>query len=92
MNDSFRVRCIQAVGDPDRQVKNLIHVERLLLNAMLERLACEEFHRDKVLAFMLVDVMDGADVGMIDGGGGASFPLESVQRMTVFGKLLRQKL
>ena len=41
---------------------------------------------------MLVDVVDGADVGMIEGRGCLGFALESLQRMAVPGQLFGQEL
>ena len=67
MNDSFRVRGVEAVGDLDRQIEDLVRGERLPLNPVLEGLALKILHRDEVTALVLVDVVDGADVGMIQG-------------------------
>ena len=41
---------------------------------------------------MLVDVVDGADVGIVKGGGCACFLLESFERMPVTGHFFRQEL
>jgi hypothetical protein len=44
----------------------------------------QQLHSNEMLAFMLVDVVDGADVGMIQGRGGMSLPLESFQGVGIF--------
>src|SRR5579872_6551040 len=59
---------------------------------MFERYSFEKFHHDERLAFMLPDLMNGADVGMIERGGGARLAPESFERLWVSGYALRQKL
>ena len=44
---------------------------------MLERLPFEKLHGDEGLALVLVDVVDGADVGVVEGGGGTRLALEA---------------
>ena len=61
-------------------------------DALLEGLAFEQFHRDEGLAFGLVDIVDGADVRMIERGSRLRLALESLQRMPVPGYLFRKKL
>jgi len=38
------------------------------------------------------NVVDGADVGMVEGGGSAGFALEALERLAIFRKFLGQKL
>ncbi len=40
---------------------------------------------------MLVDIVDGANVGMVEGGGGLGFALEALERLMVLGHFLRQE-
>ena len=86
------MRGIEAVGDLDCQIEDFIRAERLSLNPVLERVAFEELHRNEVPAFMLVDVVDGADVGVIQCGGCLGFALESLKGMAVSGQLFGQEL
>ena len=46
---------------------------------------------DKRLAFLLVDVVNGADVGVIEAGDGTELTLEALQRVMVFGHFFRQE-
>ena len=46
------------------------------LDAMLQGLAVEELHGDEGLAVGLTDIVDGADIGMIERGGRLSFALK----------------
>ena len=59
---------------------------------VLEGLAFHQFHGDERLAFVLINVINGADVGVIESRGRAGFALETLQRLTVFGHLFGQKL
>ena len=52
----------------------------------------EELHRDEGLPVILIDVVDGADVGMVQRGGGPSFAPEAFQRLRIVSELFGQKL
>ncbi len=41
---------------------------------------------------MLPNLIDGADIGMVQGGSCLRFPLKPGQRLGVFGYRIRQKL
>src|SRR2546423_12112851 len=58
---------------------------------MLQRDAIEEFHGDEGFAVLFADVVDGADVGMVEGGGSLGFPLEARQSLRITGDLFRKK-
>ena len=92
VNDPFGVRGLQTVGHLERHREDLVHPQPLPEDALLQRLALEQLHRNEVLPLMLVDVVDGADVRMIQGGGRLGLPLESLQRMAVLGQLFGQEL
>src|SRR5579864_2955418 len=59
---------------------------------MLEGYAIEILHHDEGLAILLVDLVNGADVGMVEGGGGLGFTAEAAQNLRVFRDLVRQEL
>jgi len=86
------MRSIETIGNLERQVENLVCAERLALNVLLECLAFQELHRDEVPAFVIVDVVNGADVRVIQGRSGLRFALESLQDMAVSRQLFRQEL
>jgi hypothetical protein len=78
MNDAFRVRGIERVGNLNPQVEHLVECERLLADAVLQRLAFEQLHGDEgdcfaaIIAIIhYVDFIDGADVGVIQRRGRA---------------------
>jgi hypothetical protein len=50
---------------------------------MPQRLPLQQLHSDQGAAFVLADVMNGADIGMIEGRGGAGLALEALQLLEV---------
>ena len=40
-------------------------------------------HDDEGLTFVLINLVNGADVGMIQGGGSASFPLKALHGLRI---------
>ena len=58
---------------------------------MLERLALEQFHGDERAAFEFADIVNGADVGMIQRRGGAGFAAESLDGLGVLGNVVGKK-
>ena len=46
---------------------------------LFQRLAIQQLHRNKRLAFVLVNVVNGADAGMIERGRRAGLALEAFQ-------------
>src|SRR5712692_9495030 len=92
MRDAFRVSGLQGVGDLDTQLQQLAGREGLGGDAVLQRLPFQKLHDDEGPAFIFADVVDGADVGVVEGGGGARFALEALERLAIARKLLGQKL
>ncbi len=92
MDDAFGMRRIQSIGDLNRQFQQGLGRERLPLNAVFKRPALQKLHGDEGPALVLVDFVNGADVGMIERRGGAGFALESLQGLRVFGEFFRQEL
>ena len=68
---------IQGVSDLDGQRENDGRVHRTVANAVLERHTVEIFHDDECFAFLLINLMDGADVRVIERGRGFSFLLKA---------------
>lgn len=67
VHNAFGVRGVERIGDFDRKGDKGIHVQRLACNAVLECHSFEELHDDKRLAVLLADLVDSADVRMIEG-------------------------
>src|SRR5438094_4716712 len=81
MNDSLRVGRIERVGNLNRQIKQQLSLEGLAFDGVPERLPLQELHYDKVLSLMLSDLMDSANIGMVQSGSCPRFTLKSLQRL-----------
>ena len=91
VDDSFGVRGVESVGDFDGEIQENVGLQRLARDAMLQRHAVEEFHGDEGPTVLLSDLVDGADVGMVQGRGRLGFALETGQRLGIFGHLIGKK-
>jgi hypothetical protein len=55
-------------------------------------LTIQKLHRDECLRILLANVVDGADVGMIEGGGGLCLSTEATERLRIARHFVRQEL
>ena len=92
MHDALGVRRIERVGDLNAKVEEGVGFQGPARHAVLEGLAVEQFHDDEALALMLANLVNGADVGMVERGRGAGFAAETLDRLRVLGNLVGQKL
>ena len=58
---------------------------------MLQRHPVQELHGDERLSILLANVINRADIGVIQCGRGLGFALEPGQRLRVAGHILRQE-
>ncbi len=91
MDDAFGVRGVQRIGNLNRQVQHFVGLERFPGKALLQGLSLQILHGDEGLAFVLVDIVNDADVGMIERGGSPGFPLESFQGLPVLREFFGQE-
>ena len=59
---------------------------------ILKHPSVEKLHGDEGVFVLLTDVVDAADVGMIEGRGSTRFPAETLECLGIAGKLFRQEL
>src|SRR5688572_21196021 len=86
------MRRVQRVGDLNGQVKQFTKLEGRALDAVLEGLALEQFHCDEGFPFEFIDVVNRADVRMVERRRRSSLALEALERHRVAGKLSREEL
>ena len=91
MNDAFGVGGIERVGDLDGQTERDVGLERAAGDAMFQRDPFEEFHGDEGLAILLADIVDGADVGVVECGGSLGFALKAGEGLGIAGNLFGEK-
>src|ERR1700683_873368 len=59
---------------------------------MVSRAALQILHGNERRGFLFADIVDGANIGMVQSGSGLGFALEPGQRLRVAGKFVGQKL
>ena len=87
MDDGGGVSGVESVGDLNADVEELIEFEGTTADQVLECLAVEKFHGDEGAAFVFTDVVDGADVWMIERGSGLGFALKASESLRISGDI-----
>jgi len=82
---------VESVGGVDADFEEAFEFERARGDDVLERGAVEEFHGDKCTAAIFADVVDGADVGVVQCGGGAGLAFEAFERLGIVGEIVWEK-
>jgi hypothetical protein len=65
VDDAVGVGGVERVGDLDGEVEQRLEFELRARDEVLERLALEKFHGDEGLAVLLADIVNGADVRVV---------------------------
>ena len=92
VDDALRVGHVQRVRHPDGDVHELVRVHRPAGDALAQGQALEELHHDELLALVLADVVDHADVRVVEGRGGSGLAREALGGGVVAGERGRQDL
>ncbi len=92
VDDSLFVRGIECVRYFHAQLQQQIHGQRLSGNAVLERLAFEMLHDDEVSPVLLANLVNGADVRMIQRGSSPGLALKSLEGVRIACEFFGQKL
>ena len=80
MDDSLAMRLVEGVGDFGRELQRLVERERPFLEARRQRLTLQVRHDEKVRAIDAANVVNAADVRMVQCRDSASFALETERR------------
>jgi hypothetical protein len=92
MNDTFGVRGVKRVGNVDAEREQRVQFHRASSGVVPQRLSLKILHRNKRLSILLADVVNGADVGVIEGRGGLGFALKAGKGLRIAGDIFRKKL
>ena len=92
MNNPFGVGRLQSFSDLYPELQELVCWKRLVLNPVQEGLSLQKLHHNKGLTLVISDVVNDADIGVIECRGRPSLSLEPLQCLAILGKLLRQEL
>ena len=92
VDDALPVGGGQGVGDLGRHGQRLLERQRSLLEAVGERLAREVLHHQEGRTVVLADVVERADVRVVQAGDGLRFALEAGAAVRVGADLGREDL
>ena len=91
MTRGLHKRILRLERDFGGDFEQAVQLHRAPGDEMLERLAIQKFHGDEGLAVFLPDVVNCADIGMIQCGGGLGFPAKTLQGLAVLFKIFGQE-
>ena len=91
-NDAAGVGRGQGVGNLRGDVERGHEIHRLFAHMLPQRFAFNEFSRNTVSCLNLIDLKNGDDVGMIQGGGSLGFLYEAPHSIVIRYKFSRQDL
>ena len=92
MDDAVAVRLVERVRDLGCDLRRLIQRQRAFLEASGERLPIQAWHDQKMRAVGFADVVDAADVRMLERRDGARLALEARAEVRVAGDFGREDL
>src|SRR5229473_39136 len=92
VNDALAVRRVQRIGHLNPQTTQNIRRNRPAADTMFQCYALEKLHGDEASAALLADFVNGADVGVIQRGGGSRLAPKKFQGLRVLCQGLRQEL
>ena len=76
MDDAGTVSAIEGIGDLDTDLQRLRDRQRSLLQSLLQRLAGDVLHHQVVDAVLVADIVQDADVRVVQRRNAARFALE----------------
>src|SRR5215470_16038798 len=92
VDDVFRVSSVQRVRNLDPERENQVDLYRTPRDKVLQRAPIQKLHGDECLPILLANVVDGADVRMVQSRRRFRFTPEALQSLRVPGNTLREKL
>ena len=91
VDDASSVGRVQGIGDFNCEPQQRIQIERTAGDLVGQESAVNILHDDEGATVLLTDVVDGADVRMIQRGCRLRLTLETAQSLRVSGNLLGQE-
>ncbi len=84
--------CVQRIGNLNRQTDQNVGLERSSGDAVLQRHAVQKLHGDERLPVLLTNVVNRADVWVIQCGCSLGFALKAGECLRITGNFLGQEL
>src|SRR5208282_2402341 len=91
VDDALFEGSFQAVGNLYPNVQEFGYRYRLSGNAVLQRLAFQQLHGDKGTAFEFPNIVNCADIRMIERGCSARFAAESLDGLRILGNVVGEE-
>ena len=92
MDDSLAVRAVERIGDLDADVDDLVGLQGPGREPIPKRLSLHQLHDDERVALVLADVVDRADVRVIQCGGRARLELEPIHGVGIVREFVMDEL
>ena len=92
MDDALRMCRVESIGDLDAQIEHRFDLQRLASDPVPERLPLQQFHGDEGSPIGLVNLVDRADVRVVQRGCSLGFPLETAESLCVVGEFVGKEL
>ena len=92
MHDALRVCGIERVGHLHAELEHLVDRQCAAGDSILERLAIEQFHDHELLTVVAADVVERADVRVVQVRNDSRFAEETLHRFGIGTQLIGQKL
>ena len=92
MDDAGRVVNFKRIRNLYPKVQKLVERDGFPLDAILQRHALQAFHNDEKPVLVFADIVDGADVRVIQRRRRTRFPLKSFARLRILSQLFRKEL
>src|ERR1700722_2945654 len=92
VNNAAGVGRIEPIGNLYAQIEQLSNLKWTALDQVLQGRTFEILHGDEGLTLLLADIVDGADVGMVQRRGGLGLTLEAAESLGILGDFIGQEL
>ena len=91
MNNALGVSGIEGISDLDAQVHEAVGFERPAEDGFPHSPAFQMLHHNEWASLEFTDLVDRADVGMIQRGSGTGFAAETLKGLGILGDIVRQE-
>ena len=92
VDDVAGVGRAQGIGNLNADLHHALRAQRAVGHHFAQAAALEQLHHHERTAAGLADVVDGADVGVIERRGGLRLPPEALERLGVEGPIVAEEL
>jgi hypothetical protein len=92
MHDALAMRFVQSIGNFCAVAKHLVNGEWPFRDSLVERFSLDILEHQEIDAILLADVVQRADVGMLQARNGACLTFKALAQLWLGGYLLRKNL